>query len=91
MDHKGKKIYQTSWSFPDDILDWGLKRGETVRDRLTDEAWDHFYKSMKRQGQEEEFYQIDDLAGDRYITHIDLDGDYVDVSIWDELEEVQNG
>ncbi len=87
VEHEGTKIFEDVRTFEQLLRIHSI--GKRLDDALVDDMWQAFYWSEVRLGQRltvKEYVEMEGLAGERYIAHIDLGKDTVVVSLWDEGE-----
>ena len=72
-------VFSAEFDFYQDILCWATYE-EELRDVLVDMAWDVFRYDVEPD--EYAYYHL--LAGDRFLTKIELDGPTVVVTIFDD-------
>lgn len=77
---KHDEVFVAEFDFYQDVLGWTFDDEESLSQALVDEAW-----SLYRDYEEDEklYRERDDLAGERYLTEIELDGPTVRVTIHD--------
>ena len=76
-------IFEAEFDFYTEVLSWATL-DETMSDVLTDTTWSLLKDSIDQS----EYERYDRLAGEQYLTRIELDGATVRVAIYDDDIEV---
>ena len=76
-------IFSLTFDFYTEVLEY---RSQSMSDALVDVAWE----LLKTELREDEYKRYDELAGDRYLTKIELDGPDIRVTIYDDDIEHSN-